>query len=52
MDSIKNHKSGKIVVDSVGKVIIEDPIMEVSGQVIVRKNMNKCHEQCLCQSSC
>ena len=52
VDSIKNHKSGKIVVDSVGEVIIEDPIMEVSGQVIVRKKMNKCHEQCLCQSSC
>lgn len=48
VDSIKNPKSGKIVVDSVGEVIVEDPIMEVKGQVIVRKDMNMCHENCLC----
>lgn len=52
VDSIKNPKSGKIVVDSVGKVIIEDPIMDVNGQVIVREDMDRCHESCLCQSGC
>lgn len=34
--SIKNPKSGKIIVDSVGKIINEDSIMEVNGKVIIR----------------
>lgn len=34
--SIKNPKSGTIIVDSVGKVINEESIMEVKGKVIIR----------------
>ena len=34
--SIKNPKSGQIIVDSVGQVINEDSIMEVKGKVIIR----------------
>lgn len=34
--SIKNPKSGTIIVDSVGEVIREDPVMECTGKVIVR----------------
>lgn len=34
--SIKNPKSGTIIVDSVGKIINEDSIMEVNGNVIIR----------------
>ncbi len=37
VDSIKNPCSGEIVADSVGAVIMEDAIMECSGQVIIRK---------------
>lgn len=40
VDSIKNPKSGMIVVDSVGKIIQEDSIMEVNGQVVIRGAMN------------
>lgn len=36
VDSIKNPKSGQIVVDSVGEIILEDSIMEANGQVIIR----------------
>lgn len=35
--SIKNPKSGTIIVDSVGEIATEDPIMECKGKVIVRK---------------
>ncbi len=35
--SIKNPKSGRITVDSVGEVIREDPVMECTGKVIIRK---------------
>ena len=35
--SIKNPKSGKIIVDSVGEIIHEDPVMECTGQVHIRK---------------
>ncbi len=35
--SIKNVKSGRIVVDSVGEIINDDPVMECTGTVIVRK---------------
>lgn len=34
--SIKNPRSGRIVVDSVGEVVTEDPVMECSGEVVVR----------------
>ena len=34
--SIKNPKSGKIFVDSVGEIIKEDPVMECNGEVIIR----------------
>lgn len=35
--SIKNPKSGKITVDSVGEVIWENPVMECTGEVVVRE---------------
>ncbi|MCI8523472.1 MAG: DUF3737 family protein [Lachnospiraceae bacterium] len=34
--SIKNPRSGIITVDSVGEIIQEDPVMECTGQVIIR----------------
>ena len=37
VDSIKNPRSGCITVDSVGEVIMEEAIMECTGQVIVRE---------------
>ena len=36
VDSIKNPRSGKIVVDSVGEVIMGDAVMECTGKVIIR----------------
>ena len=36
VESIKNVKSGQIVLDDVGEVIVDEPIMEVNGQVIKR----------------
>lgn len=38
VDSIKNPKSGKIVVDSVGEIIHEDAIMDCKGEVLIRKS--------------
>lgn len=35
--SVKNPRSGTILLDSVGEVIRENPVMECSGQVIVRE---------------
>ena len=35
--SIKNPKSGSIIVDSVGEIIHEDSIMEVNGKVVIRE---------------
>ncbi|MDE6530547.1 MAG: DUF3737 family protein [Lachnospiraceae bacterium] len=35
--SIKNPRSGRIVVDSVGETIWENPVMECRGEVIIRK---------------
>jgi len=35
--SIKNPKSGTITVDSVGEIIRENPVMECSGNVVIRK---------------
>jgi Protein of unknown function (DUF3737). len=51
VDSIKNVKSGLIVVDSVGEVIHEDAIMETNGKIVIRNQMNKEHEieECCCQ---
>ena len=37
VDSIKNPRSGSITVDSVGEVIMEDAVMECTGEVIVRE---------------
>lgn len=35
--SIKNPKSGKITVDSVGEVILEDAVMECTGEIVIRE---------------
>lgn len=34
--SVKNPRSGKIVADSIGEVIWDDPVMEVNGEVVIR----------------
>lgn len=39
--SIKNPRSGIITVDSVGEIIREDPVMECTGQVIIRGQEGK-----------
>lgn len=39
--SIKNPRSGIITVDSVGEIIREDPVMECTGQVIIRGQEEK-----------
>ncbi len=36
VDSIKNPRSGKITVDSVGEIILGDAVMECTGEVILR----------------
>lgn len=36
VDSVKNPRSGVIRLDSVGEIISEDPVMECTGQVIIR----------------
>lgn len=36
VDSIKNPRSGQIVVDSVGEIILGDAVMECTGKVTVR----------------
>lgn len=36
--SIKNPKSGKITVDSVGEIIKEAPVMECVGEIVIRDN--------------
>lgn len=35
--SIKNPKSGKIIVDSVGEIIKEDSIMEDTCEIIIKE---------------
>lgn len=35
--SIKNPKSGRIIADSVGETIWENPVMECTGEVIIRE---------------
>lgn len=37
VDSVKNPRSGYVILDSVGEIIREDPVMECSGQVIIRE---------------
>lgn len=37
VDSVRNPRSGEIILDSVGRVIVGDAIMECSGKVIVRE---------------
>ena len=37
VDSIKNPRSGEIVVDSVGQIITGDAVMECTGRVVVRE---------------
>ncbi len=39
--SIKNPKSGTIIVDNVGEVIWDDPVMECSGEIKLRKDIAK-----------
>ena len=34
--SVKNPRSGRITADSVGEIIMEDAVMECTGQVILR----------------
>lgn len=36
--SIKNPKSGVIVVDSVGELVWDDPVMECNGKVVIRND--------------
>ena len=36
--SIKNPKSGTIMVDSVGEIIREAPVMKCFGEIVIRKN--------------
>lgn len=45
VDSIKNPKSGKIIVDSVGEIIKEDAVMECVGEVIIRDKDEKKQEK-------
>ena len=37
VDSIKNPKSGRILVDSVGEIIREDAVMECVGEIVIRE---------------
>ena len=37
VDSIKNPRSGKITVDSVGEIILGDAVMECTGEVLIRE---------------
>lgn len=39
--SIKNPKSGTITVDSVEEIIWEDPVMECTGQVVIREEASR-----------
>lgn len=41
VDSIKNPKSGKIVVDSVGEIIQEGAVMECDGQIIIKRQTER-----------
>ena len=39
--SVKNPKSGMIMADSVGEIIRENPVMECTGEVMVREKNKK-----------
>lgn len=39
--SIKNPRSGRITVDSVGEIITQDPVMTCTGQVVIREEIRK-----------
>lgn len=41
IDSVKNPRSGRIVADSVGEIIREDPVMPCEGVVELRKSESK-----------
>lgn len=41
VDSVKNPRSGKIILDHVGEIIREDPVMPCAGEVIVRAGANR-----------
>lgn len=36
IDSVKNPRSGRITADSIGEVIREDPVMECTGETVIR----------------
>ncbi len=38
--SVKNPRSGRIVADSVGEIVREDPVMECSGEVVLRGQLH------------
>lgn len=40
VESVKNPKSGRIIADSVGEMIREEPVMECTGQVILRNEIS------------
>jgi len=37
VDSIKNPRSGEIIAESVGEIIMEDAVMECTGKVITKQ---------------
>lgn len=41
VDSIKNPRSGTIVVDHVGEIIQEDAVMECEGEIIIREQKER-----------
>lgn len=41
VDSIKNPKSGKIVVDSVGEIVQENAVMECVGEIVIREQKKR-----------
>ena len=34
--SVKNPRSGRIIADSIGEIVSEDPVMECNGEVVIR----------------
>ncbi len=35
--SVKNPRSGRIIADSVGEIVTDDPVMECRGEVVIRR---------------
>lgn len=54
VDSIKNVKSGRIILDSVGEIINEDAVMETTGEIIIRDTINQMcsKEKCVIEKCC